>query len=57
MKKNKLVWLLDVKQDKNGSYIEFPDNLLEQVGWKLGDRILWKETKNGYELTKVNDDI
>jgi hypothetical protein len=56
-KKNKLVWLLDVKKDKEDLYIEFPDSLLDQAGWKTGDKILWEETKNGYKLTKINDNI
>lgn len=52
-KKNKLTWLLKVEEDTYGQYIVLPQGLLDQVGWKEGDSIIWDETKTGYTLTKA----
>lgn len=34
-------------------FIELPDNLLEKVGWTVGDNIEWTDNKDGsFILTK-----
>ena len=34
-------------------FIELPDNLLEKVGWTIGDNIKWTDNKDGsFILTK-----
>jgi len=39
---------LEVKQNKHGElYIEFPNELLNQVGWDEGDTLLWEELDHG----------
>ena len=52
-KKQKVV---EVKKLPNGDqFIEIPDDMIENVGWKEGDEIEWKDNKNGtYDLKKRN---
>lgn len=39
-----------VQINKDGDYfIEFPSELLEQVGWVIGDTILWEETEISHD--------
>lgn len=52
-KDNTLSWILEVKKEGKDKYIEFPTGLLEQVGWKIGDTILFEEARDGYVLTKI----
>ena len=49
-------WIIEVK-GKGGSdeelYIELPPNALNQMGWDLGDIIVWTEQEDGsFLLTK-----
>jgi len=48
-------WTLLVQEDpENGDAIlEFPDDLMEEAGWKEGDELDWIDNKNGsYTLRK-----
>ena len=39
---------LTVQKDENGElFFEFPDALLNQMGWDAGDTLLWEELPNG----------
>ena len=51
-------WTLDVKEDpETGDRIlEFPDDLMEQAGWKEGDTIEWIDNKNGSWTLRKKDD-
>lgn len=42
-------YVLDVKEDpETGDLIlEFPDSLLENTGWKVGDTLEWVDNKDG----------
>jgi len=44
MSDNKKSWALEV--DENG-IITFPPEMLEELGWKAGDKLLWRDNKNG----------
>lgn len=47
-------WLVEVKENSKGElYIELPDELLNQLNWKIGDRIVWKEVKAGWSIKKI----
>jgi len=51
-------WTIEVKEDpKTGEYLlEFPPDMLEDVGWKEGDVLDWKDNKNGsFTLSKVEE--
>lgn len=43
------IWTLDVKEDpENGDQIlEFPDDFMEETGWKEGDTLEWIDNKDG----------
>jgi bifunctional DNA-binding transcriptional regulator/antitoxin component of YhaV-PrlF toxin-antitoxin module len=50
------VWSIPVQEDKNGdAFIEFPPELIEQVGWKEGDRLKWTEQKDGSFVLEKKD--
>jgi hypothetical protein len=35
---------LEVKKDSSGQlFLEFPDNLMNQMGWGVGDNLIWEE--------------
>jgi bifunctional DNA-binding transcriptional regulator/antitoxin component of YhaV-PrlF toxin-antitoxin module len=37
--------------------ITFPDELLESVGWKIGDTLIWNVEDDGTIILKKKDDI
>ena len=40
--------IITLEEDENGNLIlPLSDDVLEQVGWKLGDTIKWTDNKNG----------
>lgn len=46
-------WVLDVKEDAEGFYLEFPEDLLAQSGFEIGDTLVWKDLGNGsWSITK-----
>jgi hypothetical protein len=61
-KKNKVKkWILPVQEMENGDtmeneyFIQLPDDLLEQAGWKENDELNWVDNKDGtFTLTKTN---
>jgi hypothetical protein len=42
-------WILQVQEDGKTKelYIELPPEALAQVGWDIGDTLLWEELDNG----------
>jgi hypothetical protein len=45
---NRCVWTFEVQQDAEGfMYIQLTDELLETMGWKAGDELLWERTSDG----------
>jgi bifunctional DNA-binding transcriptional regulator/antitoxin component of YhaV-PrlF toxin-antitoxin module len=41
-------WTLPIKEDDDGELIlEFPDELMEEVEWKIGDVIEWTDYGDG----------
>jgi hypothetical protein len=61
-KQNKVKkWILPVQEMENGDtmeteyFIQLPDDLLEQAGWKENDELNWVDNKDGtFTLTKTN---
>jgi nitrous oxide reductase accessory protein NosL len=48
-------WTLLVEEDPETKdlILQFPDDLLEQAGWKEGDTLEWTDNKDGsYSLKK-----
>ena len=50
-------WTATVEQDKDGEYfIKFPDGLCDQMGWAVGDSLVWYNQNNGsWTLKKKTD--
>jgi len=50
-------FILDVKQHEDGSsYIEFPEEVLKEAGWKPGDTLKWTDRGDGsWLLSKIDD--
>ena len=49
-------YILEIQEDENGeSFITFPDDIIETIGWQEGDVLEWKLKGNGVLLTKLND--
>lgn len=50
-------WVVEVQADDDEYFIELPDDLLKQVGWKTDDTLLWEATDDGaYILKKKEED-
>ena len=50
-------WILTVQEHADGSqFIEFPDEVMEEAGWKPGDQLKWTDRGDGsWLLTKIHE--
>jgi bifunctional DNA-binding transcriptional regulator/antitoxin component of YhaV-PrlF toxin-antitoxin module len=49
-------YTLEIQEDDNGDlFIQFPDDVIEELGWEDGDILEWKLKGNGVVLSKLND--
>jgi len=49
-------YILEVEEDENGEqFLTFPEDLLEEMGWREGDILNWDVQGDGIVLTKVAD--
>ena len=46
---------LPVEQDDEGCYLTFSDDLLEQLGWSVGDVLNWDEQDDGTIIVTKHD--
>lgn len=52
-------WLVEVQENGKTKelFIEFPPGSLDQVGWDVGDNVIWEELPNGsWSLKKKDND-
>ena len=53
-------WVITLEEADDGSgdlVVPFTDEILESVGWKTGDTIVWVDNKDGtWTLRKKEDD-
>jgi hypothetical protein len=48
-------WIIEVQENGKTKelFIEFPQDALDQVGWDIGDTLIWEELDHGaWQLTK-----
>lgn len=48
-------WVVEVKENNKTKelYLEFPPDCLDQVGWDIGDTLIWEELPGGsWSLSK-----
>ena len=60
MEKNKTSWTVTVEEADDGSgdiVLPFPQDFLDQQGWKEGDTLDWKDNEDGsWTLSKVESE-
>jgi hypothetical protein len=52
-------WIVEVQKDNKTQelFVEFPPDCINQVGWDIGDTVIWEELPDGgYSLKKKEDD-
>jgi bifunctional DNA-binding transcriptional regulator/antitoxin component of YhaV-PrlF toxin-antitoxin module len=50
-------YILEVQEDQDGElFIEFPDEIIEELGWEEGDILSWDVKGNGIVLSRVNEE-
>ena len=52
-------WIVEVQENGQTKelFIEFPPGCIDQVGWDIGDTLIWEELPSGgYSLTKKEDE-
>jgi len=47
---------LTVEQDGEELVLPFPVDLLNQMGWDIGDTLLWETTDDGYVSVRKKED-
>ena len=52
-------WTVQVQEDGKTKelYLELPPEALAQVGWDIGDTLIWEELDNGNWSLKKKDDF
>jgi bifunctional DNA-binding transcriptional regulator/antitoxin component of YhaV-PrlF toxin-antitoxin module len=49
-------YTVEVQENEQGElFIEFPDELIDELGWKEGDILNWDLKGEGIVLSKVHD--
>ena len=50
-------WTATIEQSKDGEYfIKFPNGLCDQMGWAVGDNLVWYNQNNGSWILKKKAD-
>ena len=49
-------YIIEVQENNSGDlFIEFPDELIDELGWQEGDVLNWDLKGDGIVLSKVHD--
>jgi bifunctional DNA-binding transcriptional regulator/antitoxin component of YhaV-PrlF toxin-antitoxin module len=49
-------YIIEVQENNSGDlFIEFPDELIDELGWQEGDILNWDLKGDGIVLSKVHD--
>jgi bifunctional DNA-binding transcriptional regulator/antitoxin component of YhaV-PrlF toxin-antitoxin module len=49
-------YTLEIQEDESGElFLQFPNELVDELGWEEGDILEWKLKGNGVVLSKLND--
>jgi bifunctional DNA-binding transcriptional regulator/antitoxin component of YhaV-PrlF toxin-antitoxin module len=50
-------YIIEVQESEDGElFIEFPDEVVEELGWKENDVLSWDVQGNGIVLSRVNEE-
>ena len=51
-----MTYILEVEEDENGEqFLTFPEELMEEMGWRGGDILNWDIQGDGIHISKVAD--
>jgi len=49
-------YIIEVQETENGDlFIEFPDDLIDTLGWQVGDVLDWRIKDEAIILSRLND--
>jgi len=49
-------YTLEIQEDESGElFLQFPNELVDELGWEEGDILEWKLKGTGVVLSKLND--
>lgn len=46
-----------INSDHNGLYVEFPDELVEILGWEINDKVVWIDNKDGSFTVRRDNEV
>jgi bifunctional DNA-binding transcriptional regulator/antitoxin component of YhaV-PrlF toxin-antitoxin module len=50
-------YIIEIQEDQDGElFIEFPEEIIEELGWQEGDILSWDLKGEGIVLSKLNDE-
>lgn len=50
-------YIVEVQENQDGElFIEFPDEIIEELGWQEGDILSWDLKGNGIVLSRLNEE-
>ncbi len=50
-------YIIEVQEDQDGElFIEFPEEIIEELGWQEGDILSWDLKGEGIVLSRLNDE-
>ena len=50
-------YILEIQENEDGElYIELPDEVVEELGWKEGDILSWDLKGEGVILSRLNEE-
>lgn len=50
-------YIIEIEEDQDGElFIQFPEELIEELGWETGDILSWNLKGDGVILSRVNDE-
>jgi hypothetical protein len=50
-------YIIEVQEDQDGElFIQFPEEIIEELGWQEGDILSWNLKGEGIILSKLNDE-
>jgi bifunctional DNA-binding transcriptional regulator/antitoxin component of YhaV-PrlF toxin-antitoxin module len=50
-------YIIEVQEDQDGElFIQFPEEIIEELGWQEGDILSWNLKGEGIVLSRLNDE-
>jgi bifunctional DNA-binding transcriptional regulator/antitoxin component of YhaV-PrlF toxin-antitoxin module len=50
-------YIIEIQEDQDGElFIEFPEEIIEELGWQEGDILSWDLKGEGIVLSRLNDE-